>query len=88
MVEFGPRPKICVAIFFTKFRVDANSYYLLDTNNIKSEICDLLELHMMLRKKEWSFGIDSRIDAALLTATAKTTFTKTLITEKKKGVSI
>lgn len=33
-------------------------------------------------------GIDSRIDAALLTATAKATFTKTLITEKKKGASI
>ena len=29
VVQFGTFPKICVATFFTEFRVDANSYITL-----------------------------------------------------------
>lgn len=81
-VEFGPRPKISVATFFTKFRVDANSYYLMDNNKKYSlKFGNLLELNII--KKKGLFGIDSRIGTALLIATVKTTFTKTLQKEER-----
>lgn len=52
VVEFGPRPKISVAMFFTKFRVDANSYYLMDNNKKYSlKFGNLLELNIILKKK-------------------------------------
>lgn len=77
-VEFGPRPKICVATFFKKFRVDANSYYLIDNNKTKSEIWQFARTEHDSKKKSL-FGIDSRIDT-----TAKTTFTKTLKKRRKE----
>lgn len=50
-VEFGPRPKISVATFFKKFRVDANSYYLMDNNKKYSlKFGNLLELNIIKKK--------------------------------------
>ena len=64
-VEFGPRPKISVATFFTKFRVDANSYYLMDNNKKYSlKFGNLLELNI-IKKKKRLFGIDSRIGMSI-----------------------
>ena len=53
-VEFGPRPKISVATFFTKFRVDANSYYFIDNNKKYSlKFGNLLELKMIFKKNDY-----------------------------------
>ena len=53
-VEFGPRPKISVATFFTKFRVDANSYYLIDNNKkIYPEIWQLARTEHDSKKNDY-----------------------------------
>ena len=78
-VEFGPRPKISVATFFTKFRVDANSYYLMDNNKkIQPEIWQFARTEHNFKKNDY---LES---TAELVRQLKTTFTKTLQKRRKE----
>ena len=51
-VQFGPRPEICIATFFTGFRVDTNFCSLIDKRKKNLEYCNLLELNMIVKKKK------------------------------------
>ena len=84
-VQFGPRPKICVATFFTEFRVDVLSCYLTDNRKIKPGMLQFARAEHDAKKKNqfWLFAMDSRIGTVLLFATAKTTYTKILQKRRK-----
>ena len=51
-VQFGPRPKICVAIFFTEFRVDVLSCYLTDNRKIKPGMLQFARAEHDTKKKK------------------------------------
>ena len=51
-VQLGPRPKICIATFFTGFRVDTNFCSLIDKRKIKLGILQFARAEHDSKKKK------------------------------------
>ena len=60
-VQLGPRPKICIATFFTGFRVDTNFCSLIDKRKIKLGILQFARAEHDSKKKKKKSKLSKKI---------------------------